>query len=242
LTEVVILQSFLAPLLAREINVVELIVPRFPAAFSAYGMLMSDITADFAQTDIRPLTPANKAAIEEGFKKLALSARDQLIEQGFTEDGVDIDYILDLRYLGQEHSLKIDVDSQLDIEKAIADFNTQHLERYGHVMTDTVEVVALRVRGTGHLTKPSMQKIPVATASIEKAIKNTRKAYDFAVHSLVPFTVYDRDLLASGHTFKGPAIVEEGTSNTVIHGDQTCLVNDYGHLIITTNRKKEAQV
>lgn len=231
----------IAPLLGREIDVVELIVPRVPAAFSAYGMLMSDITSDFAQTDIRPLNEANRAAIEAGFEKLAVSAREQLGQQGFAAGDCVMECTLDLRYAGQEHALKVEVANPLDVDAAVAAFNAQHQERYGHTMPDTVEIVALRVRGVGRLAKPAMQRLAPASGGVETALKKPREAFDFATRKRVPFAIYDRDLLAPGHSFEGPAIVEEGTSNTVIHGDQSCRVNDYGHLIITTRRNVEGR-
>ncbi len=43
----------IAPMIAREVGAVEVIVPNVPAAFSAWGMLMSDLVFEVARTDIQ---------------------------------------------------------------------------------------------------------------------------------------------------------------------------------------------
>jgi N-methylhydantoinase A len=44
--------------------------------------------------------------------------------------------------------------------------------------------------------------------------------------------VYERQRLAPGDALAGPAIVDEGTSTTVVHSDQSLTVDEYGHLRI----------
>jgi N-methylhydantoinase A len=63
---------------------------------------------------------------------------------------------------------------------------------------------------------------------------STREAFCFAHRRLAPFDVFRRDLLAPGDGLAGPLIVEDGTSTTVVHSDQSLRVNDYGHLVIAT--------
>ena len=51
---------------------------------------------------------------------------------------------------------------------------------------------------------------------------------------MLPFAVYSRDALLPATEIQGPAIVEEGTSSTVIHSDQSLTVDEYGHLLLET--------
>ncbi|MGC4010486.1 MAG: hydantoinase/oxoprolinase family protein [Pseudomonas sp.] len=222
----------IAPLLAREIDVVELIVPAVPAVFSAWGMLMSELVSDFSKTSIHPLDPAHTGVLEEGFGELSVPAIAQMREQGIAPDACRLDHFIECRYVGQEHTLRVAVQLPLDPAVIAARFNAMHDARYGHTMPDAVQAVTLRIRAVGQLEKPPLNRLPPATGTARDAVVAQRQAYCFAVRGVVPFQVYARHKLAPGHTIDGPAIIDEGTSTTVIHSDQALLVNDYGHLII----------
>ena len=56
-----------APLLAREMSIPETIVPLAPSAFSAWGMLMSDLAADFSRTDVQVLEEYDLENWRRGF-------------------------------------------------------------------------------------------------------------------------------------------------------------------------------
>jgi N-methylhydantoinase A len=58
-------------------------------------------------------------------------------------------------------------------------------------------------------------------------------AFDFGTRSAASFAVYDRAGLAPGDMFEGPALVDEGTSTTVVHSGQRVQVNAHGHLLVT---------
>jgi N-methylhydantoinase A len=95
-----------------------------------------------------------------------------------------------------------------------------------------VQVSTLRVRATGRLEKPPLRRIaPAAGATIPTPARD-RQAYCFARRGYCSFGVYERSALSAGQHIEGPAIIDEGTSTTVVHSDQTVSVDDYGNLII----------
>lgn len=223
----------IAPLIAREVDNFELIVPTTPAVFSAWGMLMSDLVTDVAQTDIRPLDDGAREAIETGFATLTEEAAVALEAQGVKRSAQDLLRLLECRYFGQEHALSVPVgDGPVDVAAVRQAFDAMHRERYGHATHDPVQLVTLRVRGSSRLPKPPLAKLPSASGPAESAIVGQRQAFCFARRSTLSFDVYERGRLAPRHSFAGPAIIEEGTTTTVIHSDQSALVDDYGNLII----------
>ena len=56
---------------------------------------------------------------------------------------------------------------------------------------------------------------------------------DFDELGIKKASIYNRDLLAPGMTFAGPAVVEESGTTTVVFPNQTVNVDDYGNLHIT---------
>ena len=222
----------IAPLIAREVRNAELIVPNAPAVFSAWGMLMSDVVTDLAQTDVRMLDETQRAALEAGFGELERGVRRALADQGAAADEQVVERFLECRYLGQEHTLEAPVGAPLDLGAVTAAFGALHRDRYGHAMQGAVQAVTLRVRGSGRLPKPELVRLPPAEESVEAAGTGVRQAYCFARRAMTAFSLYRRSGLAPGHRLAGPAIVDEGTSTTVLHSDQTLEIDPFGHMII----------
>jgi N-methylhydantoinase A len=224
------------PLLAREMRIPETLIPLAPAAFSAWGMLMADLAADFSRTAIQVLEEAELRKLEEMFLDLEQRAVESLKEQGVEDSAVRLERALELRYLGQEHALEVDVERELPASEIRERFERLHQVRYGHKTKDPVQVVTLRVRGRGVLDKPALHRMTRGERKGTLAPAELRDAFCFARRSLLPFKVYRRELLGPGDRLPGPAIVDEGTSTTVIHSDQSIEVDAYGQLLIRTER------
>jgi N-methylhydantoinase A len=222
----------IAPLLAREIDNFELIVPLAPAAFSASGMLMSDLVTDLAQTNIQPLKPGVERDIAAAFRTLEDEARSLLARQGVDPADQQLDRILECRYAGQEHALEVPVDGEISAERVREQFGRLHASYYGHAMPDMVQVVTLRIRAIGRVKKPALARRAPGGGSVASARRGEREAFCFARRRMTRFSVFDRALLETGARIQGPAIVDEGTTTTVLHSDQSLEVDPYGHLII----------
>jgi N-methylhydantoinase A len=222
----------ISPMIAREIGAVEVIVPNVPAAFSAWGMLMSDLVFELAQTEIRKLDEDAWTVLQAGFERLELQALAQLAEQGVAKEDRGVDRLLECRYAGQEHALAVTVEPGMTATTTAARFNELHVQRYGHALGAPVQVSTLRVRATGRLEKPPLKRREDASNEPESARIATREAYCFAHRGYKSFGVYARAALSPGHRIEGPAIIDEGTSTTIIHSDQQLMVDSYGNLVI----------
>jgi N-methylhydantoinase A len=55
---------------------------------------------------------------------------------------------------------------------------------------------------------------------------------DFDGAGALAATVYDRTELRAGNVIRGPAIIEEVASTTVVELGDRVTVNDYGHLVM----------
>lgn len=221
-----------APLIAREMQVKEVIVPQAPAAFSAWGMLNTDLVDDFSRTVLRILDELDMAELEDLFRTLEAAAVESLTAQGVEGSEVALLRQLELRYYGQEHTLTIEVGRQLSPQAIREAFDRQHESRYGHAMRDMIEILNVRVRGLGAFDKPAMPKLPALEGGVERALLERRSAYCFAKNGPADFGVYLRGKLAPGDVILGPAIVDEGTSTTVVFSDQVIEVDEFGHLIV----------
>ena len=224
----------LAPLLAREMEMPEVVVPAAPAVFSAWGMLMSDLEYDLGQTVLTMLDDASLAQLEGVYAQMETEAEQVLAAQSVPTERRVLLRRLDLRYNGQEHTLSVDLEEDDDKESVAAKFHDQHHERYGHRLNETIQILTARVRAIGLLDKPSSQ---VASGSVPRrdgvaSRVGERHAFDFATRERRLFPVHERSLLQPEVEIEGPAIIREPTSVTIIHSDQTAVPDHLGNLVV----------
>ncbi|MCX6096414.1 MAG: hydantoinase/oxoprolinase family protein [Candidatus Bipolaricaulota bacterium] len=225
-----------ASAIAREINVPTVIVPPSPGVFSAWGMLMADLRHDFSQTYIAPMDQASVDSVNAIFAKLEGRVRDLFELERIPEGQIALSYSVDLRYIGQEHTLRVPAPARMkqsDKPSLDRSFDDMHLRIYGHnAPEERKEIVSLQVMGIGKVRKPVLEKIargaktPTSGATLGK-----RRVY-VGSGTYEPFSIYRRDLLAAGNVIEGPALVEEATATTTVGKGETCSVDEYGNLII----------
>ena len=220
------------PLVAREMDVREVIVPQAPAGFSAWGMLMTDLVQEYSETAVGLLTHIGIDELRGIAQRLARQAGEDLARGDFGAEDRSIECAVSLRYFGQEHTLDTPLEEGDDIDALCRRFDALHKQRYGHTMTDPVQIVHVRVRGIGRTPRPQLRTIPRRTQGSCDA-RSRRKAFCFARRELVDFAVYDRDTLCDGDVVQGPAIVEERTTTLVFFSDQRATVDKFGHIFIT---------
>jgi N-methylhydantoinase A len=222
----------LGPMLAREMGIATTVIPQVPAAFSAFGMLMTDLQHEFSATILRPLDEDTLGQLGPLIDSFTGQGHTALLAQEVKDEDRRFTRSLDVRYRGQEHSLAIELrdgDSALDVERR---FHALHRTRHGHAMPEPAEILTVRVRATGRLPKPALPTIAQAREAARPS--GSRAAFDVATGRLAAFPVHQRHDLLAGHHLTGPAIVEEGTATTVFFGDQQLRVDDAGQLLITS--------
>lgn len=224
-----------ATLVAHEMEISEVIIPQFPSVFSAWGMMSSDIMTDVSRTFIAELTDDTLKQAFDLFDALGAEAKDLLVAQGMPEEKQQLHRRLDMRYVGQEHTLSVALTDTMSTKDLSDAFHKLHLERYGHQIDESLEIVNLRVGGVGLLDKPRMAQLDerVTPGTVADPVSE-RDAYCFVKNAMTRFGIYRRQKLSSGHVIKGPAIIDEGTCSTVVYSGQTVSVDDYGCLVIRT--------
>ncbi|WP_432839865.1 hydantoinase/oxoprolinase family protein [Dactylosporangium sp. CA-092794] len=222
----------LAPLLAREMGIAEVVVPFAPSGFSAWGMLSADIEDNFSRTLMAPLDEVDPAEVGATFADLESEALASLGEQGVPVELTVLHRQLELRYLGQEHSLAVTIGGALDPEAVRAAFQELHAARYGHAMANRLQILNLRLRAVGRTASPTLPEYPPGDGDPSRALLKHRDAFDFGTRAIVPFAVYDRALLRPDDAFDGPALVDEGTSTTVVPSGQRVSVDARGYLLV----------
>jgi N-methylhydantoinase A len=113
-----------------------------------------------------------------------------------------------------------------------------HELRYGtSAPQENAEIVSLRATVTGLMRKPSPAKIKRGTVAPPKtAFTGKRRMY--VGGSFRPAPTYRRAALVAGNRIKGPALIEEHASTTVLLPGDACEVDAYGNLVIAVGRAR----
>ena len=152
----------------------------------------------------------------------------------FRTDTVDYQINLDLRYVGQEFTLQVPVGVDLlkkgDVAAIRAAFDELHEHRYAHHAADEpVEIVNFRLVAIGR--RPVLH-LPAISESGNGGPKR-RPVYFEDTEVAVDCPVHERDDLAPGDEIRGPALIQEYASTTVMFDGDVCTVADTGELVIT---------
>jgi N-methylhydantoinase A len=218
--------------LARELQVPRVIVPPSPGHFSAWGMLTSDLRHDVAQTRVGRTDRVPAEEIAEIWTALERRLLGTFEEEGLEAEHVAFTRAADMRYAGQEHTVRVPVaddDVLVDVERR---FHDLHEQLYTFRLTTPIEFVNFRVTGFGSVQKPELRRL-AAGGDGAAAAKGSRDV-DFDALGRREAQVYERELLGPGAELEGPAVVEEPAASTVVFPGQRLRVDDFGNLIIET--------
>jgi N-methylhydantoinase A len=226
---------------AEELGMRRIIVPPRPGAFSALGLLGTDILHDYVRSELGALGELNATHAEHMFHQIEAKARNELAEEGLDPKAAVFERELDLRYAGQGYELRVPLSGlwrdALDAKALAAArerFDELHARIHGHAAKEKpVEVISYRLRVRVSVPKFTPRALPARPASppLPAAIKGTRRVF-FAAAKAIDTTIYDRDRLDVGTTFAGPAIVEQFDATTVVPPGWRAVVDRYGNLVL----------
>jgi N-methylhydantoinase A len=229
-----------AAAVAEELGMRRILVPARPGAFSALGLLCTDVVHDYIRSELQQLNVVTAEHAEEVYLALEGKAREELVAEGLNIAEATFARELDLRYTGQGYELRTPLDGLYDgkltaesLAAARARFDQRHAQIHGHAAKDrAVEIVSYRVRLRVTVPKYQPREEPVRRARpVEHAIKSMRTVY-FEPGSAVQATVYERDHLDLGAVFAGPAIVEQFDATTIVPAGWEARVDGYRNLVL----------
>jgi len=231
-----------AVLIARELQIERVVIPNSPGHFSAFGMLVSDIRRDFVRTLFARLDDAPFALFDQVYGEMAERGRREVEDASPGRLDLAVSYAADMRYVGQEHAVTVELPAELlrgrDVAGIKKKFDEVHSVRYGyHAEDENAEIVSLRVSVIGRIPKPEPRRLEAAERSdAASAITEVRPVRFGVLGGTTDTPVYDRTKLKAGHTFTGPALVEEHASTTVVAPGDSVRVDPYGNLHIEVSR------
>jgi N-methylhydantoinase A len=227
--------------LARDLGVGRVVVPVNAAVFSAWGMLMTDLRRDLVRTRVVALEPTSADLIAKVYEELASE-----LATLFSEDGADVARLnvlryADMRYVGQEHSVKAEFPAGTVTADAIGRgaeaFHLAHEREYGFRLDSPVELVNFHVAGLLAVAKPALPRQGEAGGDASRALRGYRRV-DYAERGVHESPVYLREKLSADVRLAGPAIIEEPATTVVVPPGDAARVDEYGNIHITIEQER----
>ena len=224
-----------AAALASELGISEVICPPIPGAFSALGLIGTDLKRDYVQTLSAANGIADPATLETAFMALERKGAAMLDRAGVAPGQRRFERFVDARYARQSFELVVPVPTRpVDcgaLEKIAETFHDRHLHTYGHNNRDEpVQIVSVRLAAIG-ATPPIPIRDKVAPARTD-AVKDKRQAW-FRETGLVEATIYDRRRMPSGLAVTGPAVIESLESTILVLPGCQAEMNEDGYVLLT---------
>lgn len=225
-----------ACMIAMELDIPILIIPRESSIFCAAGMLISDLEHDYVRSYISNLENIDKKIFRKYFEEMKSTGIKTLKSEGIRDTNkIEFVYSLDLRYSRQYHEVSVEIP-----EKDIIDcnwdliakkFHPAHNTLFGYSLENErtpIELINLRLKVIGKTVKPNFPVMEYDGELPDKAFKKRRDVFIPSKKRFEEVDVFDSLQLKYGNRVSGPAILEQTNTTAFITPEFSVIVDKFG--------------
>ncbi|KAH9240255.1 hypothetical protein K456DRAFT_1930736 [Colletotrichum gloeosporioides 23] len=203
---------------AEALGIQRVVIHRYSSILSAYGMALADLTHEIQRPRAARLSEVKTVQFANEFGSLTAEAGETLAAQGFTDQQIEYELYLNLRYQGTNSSLMIQ--KPIDSWDFSRKFIEHHEEEFGFVLDREILVEDIRVRALGKTAgtenrsvSSALKAVDIRLAPPKKSAKMTRVYSQNQWHEVNLFKLED---LAAGDKVPGPSIILDQTQTILI--------------------------
>ena len=225
--------------LAELLEIPTVIIPRYAATYSAFGMLNMEVGRDFARSVISRRSLLDLERLNGLFAGMEIEAQQVLGDIGIAPRDIVLKRSLEMRYLGQFHEVEVSevpkgTVGPRELEEIVQAFHRRHQDLFTFNMPEReVEFLNARLKATARQEPLHLAEIAPATEPLDRALKRRRPMLWSLARGYEETPVYDGTRLACGHRVEGPAIIEEPLTTVVIPDSFVCTVDSVKNYILT---------
>ena len=220
--------------LAEKVGVTKIIVPGGAGVGSAIGFLQAPVAYEITKSAAINLDNFDPAHVNALIKQMTRDA-EAVVKPALKNEKPFITIIADCRYVGQGHEIQVAIPvrtlTKADGAKMKAMFEKTYASIYGlTIPNQQAEAITWSLTCSSRVGKPALAKsTPKRSAS--KPLR-TRRVYDAALGKLTNAPVYWRFDLKPGMTLKGPAIIAEHETSTIVGANFKASINSLGYIVM----------
>ena len=224
-------------LVAREVGISTVFVPRSPGTLCALGALSADVVNDAVRTVHAKVEAASPPALRETYDALCAELGDWLARHGADAGAPTFGLAADMRYVGQSYEIAVPLEPPWlaagGLPSILAAFHRAHERAFGHADPEApAEIVNLRVQLRAARPRVPLAEVPAATGPATP--RTTRRLW--LEGRRVDARVSERDGLGRGMLLAGPAVVEQPDTTVLIPEGHGAEVDRFGNLLLRRER------
>ena len=214
----------------REVRIRTMLLPPHPGVLCALGCAVADMRYDLSRTIERPLADLGTREIDGILAGQRSQGLDLLTRSGVEMQQRLVTHAANMSYLGQIHSLRVPIEAGWSIGQLKQAFEDAYREENGATLGDIpIALVGLTTAAIGIRRKQDAGATARSRSGGEARPSGHR---DVWYGSWVRTPIYDRAMLPPGMHFRGPAIIEQADTTTVIEPGMTARVDPFGNLLV----------
>ena len=221
--------------LAKELGIPKVLIPARPGITNALGCVVADLRQDFTKTLNMPIDKVNIQDLHSLFEDQEKRGIESIKKQGLELINISSSFSLDMQFIGQTHILRIDLpNSYPDKDYLQKSFEKSYLNRFKVRLSEIkANIVNANTTVQGH-------KVPFDISllnnkldkrlNLNDALLEYRKVYFKDKFLSTP--IYSRDRMPFEFEIKGPAIIEQMDTTTLIEPNDRVYGDNLGNMFI----------
>jgi N-methylhydantoinase A len=224
---------------AQRLGVKEVVVPIGASIGSAIGFLWAPVAYEIARS-VNVLLGANSVStIADVLAKAEKEARDVVVRAIGKARPLSIRSLAMMRYRGQGHEIEVPIPAgtvrKRDGQALEASFQAAYSRIYGRAVPQApIEVTAITVTVSG--AERRIQQVSTRASSSHVRANSTRRVFDPQLQAFSNWAVFERAALRPGSSSKGPAIIVEPDTTTVVPRGFSFRVDSRRYLILQQDK------
>jgi N-methylhydantoinase A len=224
--------------LAEKVGVSTIIVPKGAGVGSAIGFLRAPVAYEVTRSAVVSLETFNAFRVNSLLAAMTADAR-AVVEPALAKMKATVQIIADCRYVGQGHEIRVPVPvkklTQADGAKLKAAFERLYEQVYGlRIPNQEAEAITWSVTVSSQAVKP--KRAAKAAKKAAPKPRSKRTIYDPALGKQVQAPVYWRFDMKPGSAIKGPAIIAEDETSTIVGANFSASINSLGYIVLERTR------
>jgi N-methylhydantoinase A len=220
--------------LAEKVGVTKIIVPGGAGVGSAIGFLQAPVAYEITKSFAINLDQFNASKVNQLVKHMTRDA-EAVVKPALKNEKPILTLVADCRYVGQGHEIQITIPirslTNADGAKLKTAFEKTYAAIYGLTIPgQQAEAITWSLTCSSRVARPAPLKPTTKRKTIEPL--RTRKVYDAALGKMTAAPVYWRFNLKPGMSLKGPAIIAEHETSTIVGARFTAAINSLGYIVM----------
>ena len=222
--------------LAAELGIPKVLVPMRPGITNAVGCVVADVRHDYVNSVNVPLTQVDMDQVHDIFVSQIRAGKEIIASEGIDIEEMVIIHQVDMQFQGQTHILNFPVQNPSVSRRALqSSFEKAYWNRFN------VELPEIRAVLVNLHTSVIGRRKPVPLRTLISKAKHKKKLGDCIMHSRPVWfdsgwhdtPIYNREFLPPKIKFRGPAVIEQLDTTTVVEPENHAEVDKAGNLIIS---------